>query len=54
MISAVSSAVKTPSVGNAVGVLSVLSILMTVTVATPLGLHPVVGPSCVAAAASCW
>jgi hypothetical protein len=40
-------------VGDAMGILMVLSNFMTVTVATPLGLHPVVGPSCNAAATRC-
>ncbi len=42
------------AVGDAVGELSVMSYMMTVTVATPWGLHPVAGLSCDAAAASCW
>ncbi len=37
-------------VGDAMGILRLLSNVMTVTVATPLGLHPVVGLGCGAAA----
>ncbi len=53
-VSTDSTAAQALFVGSAVGILNVVSIVMTVTVATPWGLHPVVGPSCVAAAASCW
>ncbi len=40
-------------VGDAMGILMMLSNFMTVTVATPWGLHPAVGPSCNAAATRC-
>ncbi len=46
--------VRCPAVGDAVGELMVMSCMMSVTVATPWGLHPIAGPSCDAAAASCW
>lgn len=40
-------------VGDAVGILMLMSNFMTVTAATPWGLHPVVGHSCNVAATRC-